>query len=120
MQNWIQAGDTIALTAPYARTSGQGALVGRIFGVAADDVANGAVGQFVMKGVVDLAKDASTFTDGSLVYWDNTAKVATSTVGSNKIIGVALMVQPDGTSALGALTGDATVRLVIRGITVLA
>ena len=35
MKNYVQPGNTITLTAPYAVTSGDGLLVGAIFGVAA-------------------------------------------------------------------------------------
>ena len=37
MKNYVQPGNTITLTAPYAVTSGDGFLVGSIFGVAAGD-----------------------------------------------------------------------------------
>jgi predicted RecA/RadA family phage recombinase len=35
MKNFVQPGNTITLTAPYAVASGDGLLVGYIFGVAA-------------------------------------------------------------------------------------
>ena len=54
MKNFIQHGKTVTLTAPYDRESGQGALVGSIFGVAAGDVLSGADGEFVLEGVFDL------------------------------------------------------------------
>jgi hypothetical protein len=66
-------------------------------------------------GVFDLAKDASTFADGDIVYWDDTAHLATSTSTNNMPIGVAELLSPDGTSALGGLTGDATVRVRLNG-----
>jgi predicted RecA/RadA family phage recombinase len=115
MQNFIQRGETVALTAPYAVASGAGALVGNIFGVAADTVASGVVGQFALTGVIDLAKDTSTFADGDNVYWDNSAKKATSTALANTRIGAAALVQPDATSALGGASGDATVRVRLNG-----
>ena len=40
MKNFVQPGSTITLTAPYAVASGDGLLVGAIFGVAAGDAAN--------------------------------------------------------------------------------
>jgi predicted RecA/RadA family phage recombinase len=119
MQNFIQQGNTLTLTAPYAVNSGAGALVGRIFGVAADTLASGAIGQFVVKGVFDLAKDTSTFADGDKVYWDNSAKLCTSVATAHNIIGVAVLIQSDGTSALGGASGDATVRAFLPGITLL-
>ena len=41
MKNFVQPGNTITLTAPYAVTSGDGLLVGAIFGVAAGTAAIG-------------------------------------------------------------------------------
>ena len=38
MKNYVQPGNTITLTAPYAVVSGDGLLVGSIFGVAAGSV----------------------------------------------------------------------------------
>lgn len=115
MNNFVQSGKVLTLTAPYTVTSGLGALVGKIFGVATGDVTSGSVGEFLIEGVVDLAKDTSTFADGAVVYWDNTNKVATSTAQSNWLIGVAARLKADGTSALGGSSGDATVRVRLNG-----
>ena len=67
----------------------------------------------------DVAKDTSTFTDGALVYWDNTAKLATSVATAHDIIGVACMTLADGTVVPGGASGDATVRVLLPGITLL-
>lgn len=96
MKNFVQPGNTITLTAPYARSGGQGALVGSVFGVAMSDVASGASGEFAVDGVFDLAKTASqAWAMGALVYWDDTAKSVTNSSNSNanKLIGVALQAQ---------------------------
>lgn len=119
MQNFRHKGETLTLTAPYAVTSGGGALVGRLFGVAADTVASGAIGEFVMRGVFDLAKDTSTFADGDKVYWDDTAKKCTSVATAHNIIGQAVLIQADGTSALGGASGDVTVAVYLPGVTLL-
>ncbi|MBX9740509.1 MAG: DUF2190 family protein [Beijerinckiaceae bacterium] len=100
MKNYIQPGDILTLTAPYDRASGQGALVGSLFGVAVKDVANGAPGQFQTVGVFELAKtSAQAWTEGALIYWDNTNKLATTTATSNKLIGatVAAAANPSAT-----------------------
>ena len=39
MKNFIQPGDSLTVSAPYAVTSGQGVLVGALFGIAAYDAA---------------------------------------------------------------------------------
>lgn len=109
MKNYVQAGKTLTLTAPYAVSSGGGALVGSIFGVAAGDVANGAEGEFQVEGVFDLDRTTGASTAwsvGDLIYWDNTAKKTTKTLTGNKLIGVAVKAAADG---------DATGRVRLNG-----
>jgi predicted RecA/RadA family phage recombinase len=97
MKNYVQDGDVIALIAPYAVNSGGGALVGTIFGVAISDVANGASGQFQRDGVVDItALTTDVIAQGAKVYWDNTNKRITGTVGSNTLVGAALVAKANG------------------------
>lgn len=90
MKNFIQPGGTLTLTAPYAVTSGQGALVGAIFGVAVKDTANAVAGEFVTEGVFSLTKaTGAAWTVGALLYWDNTNRNVTTTSSGNTKIGVA-------------------------------
>ena len=109
MKNYIQKGETLTLTAPYAVSSGGGALVGSIFGVAAADYASGAEGEFQVAGVFDLVREtgASTaWSAGDLVYWDNTNKRATKVMTGNKLIGVAVRAAADGdATGRGRLNG---------------
>ena len=91
MKNFIQEGITLTLAAPYAVVSGDGLLVGSIFGVATGDAANGAEVEAITRGVFSLKKtSAQAWTVGALIYWDNTAKECTTTVSTNKLIGVAV------------------------------
>jgi predicted RecA/RadA family phage recombinase len=107
MKNYIQPGETITLTAPYAVSSGGGALVGSIFGVAVGDVANGAQGEFRTTGVYSLAKETgAAWAVGDLIYWDNTEKRCTKTATSNKLIGVAVA---------AAASGDGVGRVRLNG-----
>lgn len=97
MKNYVQDGAVIALIAPYAVSSGGGALVGTIFGVAIADVANGISGQFQRKGVVDItALTTDVIAQGAKVYWDNTNKRITGTVGTNVLVGAALVAKANG------------------------
>lgn len=107
MKNFVNKGDTITLAAPYARSSGQGALVGSLFGVAVGDVANGVDGEFVTRGVFDLtAAAATTATVGAKAYWDNTNKEVTATSTSNTLIGTFLVAKvADVTTARVRLNG---------------
>jgi predicted RecA/RadA family phage recombinase len=100
MKNYVQPGNTMTLVAPYDRLSGEGALVGSIFGVAATTVLSGADGEFDVVGVFTLAKvSAQAWTQGALIYWDNTAKLCTTVSTSNKLIGTAASAaaNPSGT-----------------------
>lgn len=107
MKNYVQPGDTLTLTAPYAVTSGQGAQVGALFGLAKTDIPNGGSGEFLMVGVNDITKAAGiAFTQGALVYWDNTARNVTSTASGNKLIGA---------TTQAAAGGDATARVKLTG-----
>jgi len=91
MKNYVQDGDTLSLVAPYDRLSGQGMMVGSIFGVAAVDALSGASVEVEVDGVFDIEKvSAQAWTAGALIYWDDTAKNATSVSTSNKLIGVAV------------------------------
>lgn len=91
MKNYVQPGNTITLTAPYAVTSGDGFFVGSIFGVAAGTAALGEAVEAALTGVYDLKKVASqAWAAGDKIYWDNTAKEATKTTTSNTLIGVAV------------------------------
>jgi len=90
MKNYVQPGNTITLTAPYAVTSGDGLLVGAIFGVAAGTAILGDPVETAVEGVYALKKVASqAWAAGDRIYWDNTAKQTTKTLTSNTLIGVA-------------------------------
>lgn len=107
MNNFIHRGQTLDVTAPYAVLSGGGLKIGNLFGVAANTQAIGDSMEMQVEGVFQITKDASVFAQGDLVYWDDVAKKATSTVGANLLIGGAELAQ---------LTGDATVQVKLFGV----
>lgn len=106
MKNFVQKGENIDLIAPRALVSGGGFLVGTLFAIASDNAANGAAVVGVTVGVFDLPKGAGAVTAGAKLYWDNTAFVVTTTVGSNVLIGAATR---------AAASGDATARVRLNG-----
>ncbi|CAH1657147.1 Putative RecA/RadA family phage recombinase [Hyphomicrobiales bacterium] len=109
MKNYIQPGDTLTLPAPYAVASGDGALVGTVFGVATGTYANAEEGEFKTNGVFDLKKKASqAWTVGAAIYWDNTNKEATTTTTDNTKIGVAVL-------AVGSSAGETIGRVRLNG-----
>lgn len=97
MKNFVQPGEVIAALAPYALLSGEGALVGSLFGVASADAANGAPAELVTVGVFTLkAATADVAPVGTKIYWDNTAKQATVVLTANSLIGVATVAKAAG------------------------
>ena len=103
MKNFIQPGDSLTLLAPYAVTSGQGVLVGAIFGVAAYDAALNAAIECQTEGVFDITKEpALAITAGARLFWDNTNRRITTTATGNFHVGIATQ---------AALAADATVRV---------
>ncbi|HUD30422.1 MAG TPA: DUF2190 family protein [Novosphingobium sp.] len=109
MKNYVQPGDNLTLPAPYDRKSGQGALIGAIFGIASNDVEAGDDGVFVVKGVFDHAKTASqAWTLGAKIYWDNTARVLTNVASGNTLVGAAV-------AAVAGGANDTTGRVRLNG-----
>jgi len=107
MKNFVQQGNFITAPAPYALVSGQGALVGSLFGIASADAANGAEVQLARMGIFDIAAlNTDTGAVGVKVYWDNTNKRITTTVGSNTLVGVL---------AGAKANGDTTARVLLDG-----
>lgn len=110
MKNFVQAGDTLVVAAPYALTSGQGAQVGQLFGVAVSDAANGADVPLKVTGVFDLTKIGSqAWTVGALVYWDNTNKRCTTVATGNLLVGAVAV-------AVSNAAGNTIGRVRLNGI----
>lgn len=109
MKNYVQDGDTITVAAPYALTSGAGALVGALFGVATAAAANGATVELQIEGVHDItALSTDVIAQGALVYWDNTNKRITSTSAGNRLVGNITEAKANGaTTARVRLDGTA-------------
>lgn len=97
MRNYVQEGEALTIAAPYALTSGQGALVGSLFGVATSDAANGADVIIAVDGVFDItALSTDTTTVGLKVYWDNGNRRITTTASTHLCVGVATTVKASG------------------------
>jgi len=109
MKNFIQEGERLALAAPYARSAGEGALVGATFGVAVTDLANGEVGTFALEGVFTLTKATGASTggaQGARAYWVAGSKSVSAVSSSNTLIGVFANTCADG---------DATANVRLNG-----
>lgn len=109
MKNYIQNGDMITVTVPVGGvTSGQGLLVGSLFGIVTATAAEGEAAEIATTGVFDLPKDAATVIDaGDRVAWDDTTKeIAQPGVG----------LYPIGIAVTAAVNGTTTVRVRLDGI----
>ena len=106
--NYLQDGDILTFTAPYAVASGGGFLVGSLFAVALSAAANGASVQAQRTGVWTLPKlQADDVSVGAKLYWDNTNKRLTLTSSGNTLVGAA-------TAAAG--TSATTVSVMLDGV----
>lgn len=106
-KNLVQTGDTLTVIAPYDVTSGGGVLVGKLFGIAEYTATAGDEVEITRRGVYDHAKtSAQAWTQGADIYWDDTAKVFTTTATSNTLVAKAAQV---------AVNPSAVGRVVLNG-----
>src|SRR3569623_2199117 len=91
MKNFVQKGNALTLTADRTLAAGDAMLVGKIYGVAYDDLAAAATGEVLTEGVCDLtALSTDTAAIGDVPYWDNTNHRLTTTATGNTRVGVAV------------------------------
>jgi predicted RecA/RadA family phage recombinase len=89
--NFICSGDVIDYqNGGTALASGAGVKIGLRIGIALAAIAANATGSVQMEGVFKVTKAASqAWTQGALVYWDDTAKNFTTTSAGNTLAGYA-------------------------------
>lgn len=109
MKNFIQNGTMISITAPAGGvTSGQGVIVGNIFGIAAKTAAEGESVEIATTGVYELPKAPSAvIAFGARVSWDDTGK---------QIVLPDTDMYPIGTAVLAAGNGVTTLRVRLDGV----
>lgn len=95
MKNYVMHGDAIDVTTPVGGlTSGVGALIGAMFGVAKLTTVAGDPNVLLTTGVFDMAKEGAgsgqAWAVGDLVYWDNANKRLTKTSAGNTKVGYAV------------------------------
>ena len=95
MKNYVQEGERIVVPAPAAVTSGDGVVVGTLFGVAGGSAALNEDVVLSLEGVFILPKAAGAITLGAAVYWNNSTKVVTTTASGNLLIGKAFAAAAD-------------------------
>jgi predicted RecA/RadA family phage recombinase len=112
MKTFIQNGDVITIPAPTAGiTSGDGVLVGNLFGVAANTAAEGEPAEVATTGVYTLPKATSAVLAlGARAAWDNATKVVTTPGTGRYAIGVAVNEAGNGAATVAVrLDGIGTV-----------
>jgi predicted RecA/RadA family phage recombinase len=109
MKNFIQTGAMITVPAPSGGVaSGQGVIVGGLFGIAATTAPEGTNVEIATTGVYDLPKaPATVFALGDRVAWDDTGKVIATPAAGLFLIGIAI-------TAVG--NGVTTVRVRLDGV----
>jgi predicted RecA/RadA family phage recombinase len=89
VNNQVNRGKAIEITATAAISSGQPVLVGSLVGIASSKYAVGDTAVIWLYGAFLVNKAAEAWTPGAKVYWDNTNNVFTVTAGANTFAGYA-------------------------------
>jgi predicted RecA/RadA family phage recombinase len=94
MKNFRQSGNSLTFTAPAGGVvSGTAYKIGQLLVVATTAAGAGAQFEGAVLGVFEFPKvSAQAWTEGALIYWDNTAKNCTTVSTSNLRIGAAAAV----------------------------
>lgn len=100
MRNFIQKGDTITFTSADAVQSGQGVVMGALFGVAGSAAPADTPFEAALVGVFELPKAAGAIGAGVKVYWASATGNVTTTASGNKLIGAATEAAADGATSV--------------------
>jgi predicted RecA/RadA family phage recombinase len=85
---FIQEGHYIDHTPASALASGDVVVQGDLVGITLRPLAAGETGALAVDGIFDFNKSTGVaFTVGTLLYWDDTNNVVTTTSAGNKAIG---------------------------------
>ena len=92
MKTYIQPGHSLTVTTPTGGVlSGQGVLIGTLFGIAQYDAIDGAEVEILTEGVVEIPKTSALPIDvGDRLFWDATNKVVNKTATAQVCVGIAV------------------------------
>jgi predicted RecA/RadA family phage recombinase len=100
---FVQDGGAIDYTPGSAVAAGDVVVQGDLIGVASTPIAADTLGALAVAGVFDFAKATDVaYTVGTILYWDDTNNIVTTTASGNKLIGKVVR---------AAATTDPTVRV---------
>lgn len=86
MKSFIQKGDVLTFTAPYAVTSGAPFKVGALVAIAVTTAAAGAAVEGKLEGVFSLPKvSPQVWAVGDKIYWDDAAQLMTNVTGGTLV-----------------------------------
>jgi predicted RecA/RadA family phage recombinase len=111
--NYVQPGETVTLTCPAGGiSSGQGLVVGNVFGIAAYDALESAGVEVQLVGVWTLPKAAGVINEGAGVWWDDSAKAVKNASSAGLF--------PIGVAVAAAGDTDTTCTVRLNGVSVVA
>jgi len=105
MADYVQGDCLIDHTPSSAVAAGGVVVLNDLVTVAPRPIAANALGAVAIEGVFSMPKASGAIGQGALVYWDSTNSNITTTSSGNKRAGKA---------AAAALSGDATVQVIIN------
>lgn len=106
MARFVQQGAALDYTPSSAVAAGDVVLMGSIgIGIAQTAIAANVKGSLIVDGVIEHAKASGAVNAYAKVYWDNTAKVLTTTAQGNTLAGYAV-------AAAGANDPTAVIKLM--------
>lgn len=104
--NYVQRGEALNYTPSGADVaSGDLVVIGTIAGIAKTDIADGKTGAVHISGIFSVAKASGAVSQGAKLYWSSANSNLTTTASGNTLVGVA---------AAAALSGDATIPLLLN------
>jgi predicted RecA/RadA family phage recombinase len=88
--NYVFSGKVIPITAPRNVDSGEGILIGDLFGIVGNTVLEGEATELYLDGVYKLRKAQGTITVGQRLYWNEAGGWVTTEAEGNKLIGASI------------------------------
>ena len=110
MKAYIQPGHALTVTAPAGGVlSGQGMLIGTLFGIAQYDAVEGAEVEILTEGIVEIPKTSALQIDvGDRLFWDATNKVVNKTATAQVCVGIAVSAAANPSGAVRIKLGANT------------
>jgi predicted RecA/RadA family phage recombinase len=98
LTKYVQRGHSIDYTPEADVAAGDVVIIGDLAGIAKLDIKAGTLGALALVGVFDIPKvtgDSTAIAAGTIVFWNATDKVVTTTAGDNKYLGKTIIASTD-------------------------